>query len=66
MVKRPDGMNAFEFSVLAGLRAAQLNRGCVPRVDPSKKIAVTAQNEIAQFKVRRLVEIDGAPSEPVE
>jgi hypothetical protein len=33
MVKRPDGMNAFEFSVLSGLRAAQLSRGCTPRVD---------------------------------
>ena len=37
MVKRPDGMNAFEFSVLSGLRAAQLNRGCTPRVERSRE-----------------------------
>jgi len=53
MVKRPDGMNAFEFSVLCGLRAAQLQRGCTPRVPPSEKIAVTAQLELAERKVTR-------------
>lgn len=51
MVKRPDGMNAFEFSVLSGLRAAQLARGCTPRVDRAAKIAVTAQQEVAARKV---------------
>lgn len=66
MVKRPDGMNAFEFAVLAGLRAAQLHRGCVPRVDKSPKVAVTAQQEVAQRKViavaptAPIVEVDGA------
>ena len=35
MVKRPDGMNVFEFAVLSGLRAAQLHRGCTPRVEQS-------------------------------
>jgi DNA-directed RNA polymerase subunit K/omega len=53
MVKRPDGMNAFEFSVLSGLRAAQLNRGCTPRVVRCAKSAVTAQQEVAQRKVVR-------------
>jgi DNA-directed RNA polymerase subunit K/omega len=53
MVKRPDGMNAFEFSVLSGLRAAQLHRGCTPRVAESQKITVTAQHEIAERKVVR-------------
>jgi len=53
MVKRPDGMNAFEFSVLSGLRAAQLNRGCAPRVLRCEKSAVTAQHEIAEGKVIR-------------
>lgn len=56
MVKRPDGMNAFEFAVLAGLRAAQLNRGCTPRVERSGKLAVTAQHEIAQRKVVRSID----------
>ena len=53
MVKRPDGMNAFEFAVLSGLRAAQLQRGCTPRVPPSDKVAVTAQQELAERKVVR-------------
>jgi DNA-directed RNA polymerase subunit K/omega len=54
MVKRPDGMNAFEFAVLSGLRAAQLHRGCTPRVEQSEKVAVTAQHEIAERKVLAL------------
>jgi hypothetical protein len=51
VVKRPSDMNAFEFAVLAGLRAAQLHRGCTPRVERSHKEAVTAQHEIAARKV---------------
>jgi hypothetical protein len=61
MVKRPDGMNAFEFSVLSGLRAAQLTRGCTPRVLPSCKTAVTAQHEIAERKVMRLAAPEAEP-----
>lgn len=51
MVRRPDDMNAFEFAVLAGLRTAQLQRGCTPRVERSPKCAVTAQHEVAERKV---------------
>ena len=51
MVKRPEGMNVFEFVVVSGLRAAQLNRGCTPRAEPSPKVAVTAQHEVAERKV---------------
>jgi hypothetical protein len=51
MVKRPDGMNVFEFAVLSALRAAQLQRGCTPRVERSPKMAVTAQHEVAERKV---------------
>jgi DNA-directed RNA polymerase subunit K/omega len=58
MIKRPDGMNAFEFSVLSSLRAAQLNRGCTPRVVASEKAAVTAQHEIAERKVVRSPDVD--------
>ena len=54
MVKRPDGMNAFEFVVLAGLRATQLHGGSTPRVERSAKVAVTAQHEIAEGKVQPL------------
>ena len=51
MVRRPVEMNAFEFAVVAGLRAAQLHRGCTPRVEQSEKVAVTAQHEVAERKV---------------
>jgi DNA-directed RNA polymerase subunit K/omega len=51
MVKRPDDMNAFEFAVVSGLRAAQLHRGCTPRVERCPKVAVTAQHEVAEGKV---------------
>ena len=51
MVRRPDGMNAFEFVVLSALRAAQLQRGCTPRVEQAAKLAVTAQHEVAERKV---------------
>jgi len=51
MVRRPDGMNTFEFIVLSALRAAQLQRGCTPRVAQSAKKAVTAQHEVAEGRV---------------
>ena len=51
MVRRPADMNAFEFVVLSALRAAQLQRGCTPRVEQSPKLAVTAQHEVAARKV---------------
>jgi DNA-directed RNA polymerase subunit K/omega len=51
MVRRPDDMNAFEFAVVSALRAAQLQRGCTPRVEQSPKLAVTAQHEVAERKV---------------
>ena len=53
MIRRPTDITAFEFAVLSGLRAAQLNRGCTPRVARSAKIAITAQQEIAERKVLR-------------
>jgi DNA-directed RNA polymerase subunit K/omega len=68
MVKRPDGMNAFEFAVLSGLRAAQLQRGCTPRVPPSEKVAVTAQHELAERKIARCADsaASNSDSEPVD
>jgi DNA-directed RNA polymerase subunit K/omega len=66
MVKRPDGMNAFEFAVLSSLRATQLNRGCTPRVPRSEKVAVTAQHEVAERKVIKSSDIADPQSEPVE
>ena len=53
MVQRPDQLNRFVFAVLAGRRASQLSRGCLPRVSGSEKVAVTAQMEVAEGKVVR-------------
>jgi DNA-directed RNA polymerase subunit K/omega len=61
MVKRPDRMNAFEFVVLSSLRAAQLHRGCTPRVEESNKVAVTAQHEIAEKKVLAMARVTAEP-----
>jgi DNA-directed RNA polymerase subunit K/omega len=56
MVTRPSDISAFEFVVLSALRAAQLQRGCTPRVEQSPKLAVTAQHEVAERKVQALRE----------
>lgn len=58
MVRRPTEISAFEFSVLSSLRAAQLTRGCTPRVTPSEKLTVTAQHEVAERKVVRSTNVD--------
>ena len=60
MVQRPVHMNAFEFVVLSSLRAAQLMRGCTPRVNSTQKMIMTAQLEVAAGKVGML-----APALPV-
>ncbi len=54
MVKRPAGVGVFEFSVMAGLRALQLSRGCTPRVEGDHSVSVTAQLEVSEGKVTRL------------
>jgi DNA-directed RNA polymerase subunit K/omega len=66
MVSRPSSLNKFEFTVLAALRAAQLQRGCAPRVSPSGKIAVTAQQEVAAGKVVQERPLAGPTEETVE
>ena len=58
VVQRPIDFNAFEFVVLAGLRAAQLARGCTPRVKGSDKVTVTAQAEVAEGKVVREADVE--------
>lgn len=40
-------MGKFEFVTLATLRAAQLMRGCSPRVPAGRKSTTTAQREVA-------------------
>ena len=64
MVRRPADMNAFEFAVVSGLRAAQLHRGCTPRVEECVKVAVTAQQEVAERKVLRMPADVGALPPP--
>jgi DNA-directed RNA polymerase subunit K/omega len=51
VIHRPTEFSAFEFVVLSGLRAAQLMRGCTPKIEPGHKTIVTAQMEIASYKV---------------
>lgn len=64
MIKRPEGMSALEFTVLAALRSAQLARGCVPRVTPGHTICVTAQREVAAGRVvRQAPSIEPPPEE---
>ena len=62
MVKRPPEMSAYEFAVVASLRAAQLMRGCIPLVSTTQKAIMTAQLEVAQGLVAR-VPLEPEPSE---
>jgi hypothetical protein len=48
-------MGRFEFVVLATLRASQLTRGCLSRVEGVHLRAVTAQMEVAGGHVVRMV-----------
>jgi DNA-directed RNA polymerase subunit K/omega len=52
MIQHP-GIPTFEFIVLSSLRAAQLMRGCTPRVDASHKRMVIAQLEVAAGEIQR-------------
>ena len=56
MVSRPAGTNAFEFVVVSALRAAQLMKGCTPRVPAGYKPIVTAQLEVAAGMVSKIIE----------
>jgi DNA-directed RNA polymerase subunit K/omega len=62
MIQRPAHINAFEFVVLSSLRAAQLMRGCTPRIASTQKLIMTAQLEVATGKVGMLVPELSAPS----
>ena len=66
VVQRPPGFNQFEFVVLSGLRAAQLMRGCTPRVASAHKVITTAQMEVAEWKVVRapLLPVAVPPAKP--
>lgn len=53
VIHRPLTMGTFEFVTLAALRAAQLTRGCRPRVEGTHTTAVYAQREVAEGRVVR-------------
>ena len=57
-------MGAFEFVVLATLRAAQLMRGCLPRVDGTHRPTITAQCEVAEGKVTQMPRATSGVVEP--
>jgi DNA-directed RNA polymerase subunit K/omega len=50
----PIDTGRFAFVTVASLRAAQLMRGCTPRVAPGLKLTKTAQREVAEGKVSSL------------
>jgi DNA-directed RNA polymerase omega subunit len=47
-------VNKFEFVVVAGERAKQLQRGCTPRVEGSDKKARLAMKEVKLGKVEKV------------
>jgi DNA-directed RNA polymerase subunit K/omega len=51
MIQLPPGLGKFEFVVVATLRAAQLMKGCRPKVETTHKPTVTAQVEVSEGKV---------------
>lgn len=53
MVTRPAAFNAYEFVVIASLRAKQLLSGCVPRVEGDHSASTMAQMEVSSGKVGR-------------
>ena len=56
MIRPPNGMGIFHFVRVAMLRAAQLQRGCVPRVTGHYTAAATARWEVAEGKVAPVIE----------
>jgi hypothetical protein len=63
IIRRPADLGAFQFVVLASLRAAQLVRGCTPRVAVGHKHTITAQLEVAAEMVRASPRIPHLPIE---
>jgi DNA-directed RNA polymerase subunit K/omega len=57
--RRPADANALEFVRICALRAAQLMRGCTPRLEASTKPCITAQREVALGLVLALPRADG-------
>jgi DNA-directed RNA polymerase subunit K/omega len=62
VVNRPIHMNAYEFVVLAALRAQQLLAGCTPRLAGDHGVATMAQMEVAGGCISRDV-VDVTPAD---
>lgn len=62
MTRRPQAIGAFEFVVLSALRAAQLMRGCIPKVEGAHKLTTTAQWEVASGKIVNTYDAKLAPT----
>jgi DNA-directed RNA polymerase subunit K/omega len=60
MIARPAAVNAFEFAVVASLRAHQLMSGCVPRLAGDHTATTMAQMEVADGRVARVHEPEKA------
>jgi len=58
VVERPAQWNAYEFVVVASLRAHQLMGGCLPRVAGTHKATTIAQMEVSAGKIARVEPID--------
>jgi DNA-directed RNA polymerase subunit K/omega len=56
MISRPRHLNAYEFAVVAALRAQQLMAGCTPRLCGEHSATTMAQMEVAEGCVARSVE----------
>lgn len=64
MIRPLHVMGSFEFVAVAALRAAQLARGCRPRVDGDHNTAVLARREVAEGKVVPTVAAAPPPTDP--
>ena len=53
MISRPPHLNAYEFAVVAALRAQQLLAGCTPRLGGEHSATTMAQMEVAEGCVSR-------------
>jgi hypothetical protein len=60
MIQHP-GIGTFEFIILSSLRAAQLMRGCTPRIPTTHKRMMTAQLEVAAGEIQRSPAPAGTP-----
>ncbi|HTI44170.1 MAG TPA: hypothetical protein VL693_20225 [Vicinamibacterales bacterium] len=63
MISRPPHLAAYEFAVVAALRAQQLLAGCTPRLGGEHSAAMMAQMEVAEGCVARsgADEVEGPP-----